>query len=1670
MRFFVDEWWRLAVEYSDNAIALQRGPLALLADSLQLLLIGVAIGRSSSSLASILARLAGLCVLVASIYSCAVQRSLSVRSDATEATDTAWPILHAAVTSAYGLALVLTGRLKPSFFTALCLTLLCLVALATLHGAAVRIASGCNAVDVNMTDIATAVGWLATAAAYFLTNEASDRDGAEEDGQLPSNHNSPALVVGRTRSPQTAYHLTETSSAHPKSSLDHAPRWSILSFSYLNPLIRTGVTRQLQMPDLDPMPSNCDTADWVLRFAARLRQWRQKQEAINPHNDSTAGNAVDASSGWSLLGLLWSLYGSAWVWLGALQAVSVALSFAGPLVLNAVLSYLESDAASISTSALTWTSTPLGGLACALAMAGQSAISALVGTHMSYRTTIIQARMRAGLTAGIFRSMIAAPAVERAKVSSGALLNYISVDAQRLCDAVSSAHQLWSLPVQVAITLWLLYTQVGAGAGAGLVVLAIFIPVNLFISKRIGALTAVMMKQRDERVRVTGELLAGIKTIKMMAWEVPLLDRIAAARRLEFAALSSRKYLDAACVYLWASTPVLMSLTTFATVVLMEPGNSGASLSASAVFTTVSLLQLLIFPLNAFPWIITGMLEATVSLKRLQGFLCLPIDPLLDAPTADASPVAPTVGGSSVVASISGTFAFPQKPASDSDSGKSDKNPDQPLSPPPATPFQLHLALPDGSPLTVHAGETITVIGCVGSGKSALLNALLGELLPLSSSSSSSAGADACGILLGHNATASAPPVASSFLHCATSYAPQAAWIRGTSLRDNIVMGEPWDPQRYSSVLTACALHDDIATLSQGDASIISDTTLSGGQQQRVNLARALYSHSELVLLDDPISALDARIGEWVWRNALGHSSSSLLSTQKRARIIVTHDTRFLTDADRVVVLDQGRVVFCGIPDAMPPHLASTASFHDASYSMAAQNGSGSASTPTEGSKDTSSSSSSSSAEPDHEEGRQQGVIKRRVLVTYVIACGVVLSGIVVMSLLGMQLTRNGSDWWLSVWSAAASGGATSSPLDGPLIHALSGWGPKQFLTVFGAIVAANTVATIVRSWSFARACLDGARSMHDRLLTSVAYAPQGFHDVTPAGRLLNRFSADQYAVDETLPFMLNILLANTVGMGGTILVLTYATTGVFLVALPALALLYSSLQRTYRASSREIKRLDSVSRSPLYAHFNDCLAGAIVIRAHTMHRPDARTRALELEAAASQALMDDNQRTSFVSSMASQWLSLRLQGIGMALLALVAFTAVLLRIYTDPASAARPATDALGCLEAASPPPPVQSIVPGFDGGSSSSRPDMGPAIAFHLCAAAVASSVLAVAAGLKASFSSSSSSASSAGAAGLALSYSIPIVGSLNGLLNIFAETEKELVSVERIQEYIDVRPEGSEEDDDTSGRNGSSRKEAVLIKGEGHASVSLEAPLLTANVVPDAPAAAAVVEDPSLSSWRPSRGAVEFDHLSVRYTGTLRPALDGLRLSIAAGEKVALRGRTGSGKSTVISALWRLAPWTDGTIRIDGVDLRRVPRRALRSALAIIPQEPLLLKGSVRYNLDPTGRCSDDRLVWALRQCKMTCGLDAPVEEGGSNFSAGERQLLCLARALLADSKVVCIDEASANTDAATDALINEVLHCLFRDATMLIIAHRATGLAGCTRVVTLDAGSVIACQRG
>ncbi|XP_024120755.1 canalicular multispecific organic anion transporter 2 isoform X3 [Oryzias melastigma] len=1177
------------------------------------------------------------------------------------------------------------------------------------------------------------------------------------------------------------------------------------------------------------------------------------------------------------------------------------ITFVNPQLLSLLISFTKQD-----DVPLWW------GYTLAFLMFFTAFLQTLILHHHFQYCFVTGMNIRTALIGAIYRKALVITNAAKRSSTVGEIVNLMSVDAQRFMDLTAFLNMLWSAPLQIMLALYFLWQNLGPSVLAGVAVMVMLIPLNAFIAMKTRAYQVEQMQHKDARIKLMNEILNGIKVLKLYAWEDSFKQKVLDIRQKELNVLRKTAYLGALSTMAWTSAPFLVALTSFAVYVSVDENNV---LDAKKAFVSLSLFNILRFPLNMLPQVISSMAQASVSLKRIQNFLS---HDELDPDSVDRK----NTSADFSVAVVNGTFSWWK-----------DQSP------------VLH-----SISVMVPRGSLLAVVGPVGCGKSSLISALLGEMEKVEGEVS---------------------------VRGSVAYVPQQAWIQNATLRDNILFGKAFNEQKYRSVLDACALTPDLEVLPGGDLTEIGEKgiNLSGGQRQRVSLARALYSDAEVYLLDDPLSAVDAHVSKHIFDHLIG--PEGLL--KEKTRVLVTHGISFLPQVDNILVLGEGRVSEMGShqellkqngafaeflrnyamedileeeaedelldeveffpEDALSNHhsdmMENEPVMNEARKAFMRQISvlSADGENPRTRSVRRHGCSQRKRAEPPEKkkevekliqaETAETGRVKTTVYLEYVKAVGVLLSALIILLYGCQSAAAIGSNIWLSQWTNDATGNHTRENVQ-MRVSVYAALGITQ-----GLLVLVNCL--LCRVYSTLRA----AQLMHYNMLQGVLRAPQAFFQSTPSGRLLNRFSKDMDAIDSLIPDNIDIWM-RTFWYTLNVLLICSALTPVFLIVVAPLMLFYWWVQRFYVATSRQLKRLESVSRSPIYSHFSETVTGSSVIRAY------GRLDAFVLM---SDAKVDENQKSHYPGIVSNRWLGVRIEFIGNCIVLFAALFAVIWKETLSP-------------------------------------------------------------------------------GLVGLSVSYALQVTMSLNWMVRMTSDLENNIVAVERVKEYSETKPEAPWE-----------------------------------------------VEDKKPPPEWPMEGKVEFQDYSVRYREGLDLVLRSITLNVKGGEKIGIVGRTGAGKSSMTLCLFRLLEAAGGEITIDGVKIAEIGLHDLRSRLTIIPQEPVLFSGTLRMNLDPFDRYSDEDVWKALEHSHLhrfvqnqPMKLQMECSEGGENLSVGQRQLVCLARALLRKTRILILDEATAAIDLETDDLIQSTIRTQFESCTVFTIAHRLNTIMDYTRVLVLDKGKI------
>ncbi|XP_076096353.1 ATP-binding cassette sub-family C member 5-like isoform X5 [Mytilus galloprovincialis] len=1183
-----------------------------------------------------------------------------------------------------------------------------------------------------------------------------------------------------------------------------------------------------------------------------------------------------------------------------------------------------------------------------------------IGWVLNYKTGV---RMRGGALSLLYKKILKLRGLKDKTV--GELVNICSNDGQRLFDACAIGPLLFGGPV--VLIYGTIYTAflIGPWALVGSATFLAFYPFMGFISRITTRLRRKCIAITDKRVQRMTELLNCIKLIKMYAWEKPFAKKISEIRKHERGYLERTAFVQSVSQSIAPMVPIVSGIFVITAHVM-----TGNDITATQAFVLIAIFNAMRNPLAALPHVVDQLVNGYVSQKRMKSVLLM--EEIKEFPTKISNPNHMVVmknasfvwdvdranieiikdGRIDIEIKVNApngkdmsskqSIDEKQKLQEDTDDNQSSSSPDQTLC---------------DIDFTLEKGKIIGVCGSVGSGKSSLISSILGRMT----------------LVEGRIGVSGS-----------LAYVSQQAWIMNATVKENILFEELYDEKKYNDVIHACCLQEDLESFVSGSETEIGEKgiNMSGGQKQRISLARALYANKDVYLLDDPLSAVDIHVGRHIFTEYLTKALKG------KTVIFVTHQLQYLSQCDGIIVLSNGRITERGKHDEL---MAGNGEYSNLITTYYTQDDNedvdddirerinsipGSPQPVTTVRQRTFSDSSQKSgfqkpgfhqqasvmsATNDKEEMKKagklmvaeemgKGKVTFRTYWDYIQAAGGVLISClaVLMFILNIGI-QTGSSWWLSYW-LDQGGGNITIPFVGNLsnttnittVTVLSSNirdNPDMnfYVTVYGLSVIAIVFLMILRAIIFMKVTLHASSNMHDNIFSKILACPMQFFDTTPVGRIVNRFSADMDEIDVRLPGNMEIFLQNILMIIFALVSISYVSSW-FLIALVPLIFFFVMLNKLFAACIRQLKRLDSVTKSPMISHVQASVQGISTIHAYGKSNEFVDKF---------HNLIDTNTVPYFLFVSSNRWLAIRLDIIS----ACVIFVTGLLVIVN------------------------YESMTPAL---------------------------------------------------AGMALAFSIQMTGLFQFSIRMAIETEARFTSVERLNHY------------------------SRAVESEGDSIIKGQRP-------PD--------------NW-PLDGCISFKKYKMKYRDNLPLALKSVSFDVLPQEKVGIVGRSGSGKSSLGVALFRLVEADSGSISIDNVDISTIGLHDLRSKLAIIPQDPVLFVGTIRYNLDPFQEHKDSDLWEALEKCHikdtvaaLDSQLDSSVVENGENFSVGERQLMCLARALLRHSKILILDEATAAIDTETDSFVQTTIKEAFSDCTMLIIAHRLNTVLSCNRILVMEDGRVV-----
>ena len=1106
-----------------------------------------------------------------------------------------------------------------------------------------------------------------------------------------------------------------------------------------------------------------------------------------------------------------------------------------------------------------------------------------VGFYLIYNVGI---QTRAICITGIFKKILRVQQSVLHKMSIGHIINLVSNDVFKFDQGLRFFNIFWMCPILLTVSITMAVVFIGPVGLVGICYILLHTPIQVTLGFIFGRFRYNMSVTADKRIRLMDQVIRGMRVVKFYVWEKPFVRYISNIRGKEVFYAHLSGILQSTGYTLYTISIYIALFITYTVSITLGQAIPPQNLAFAFIVFHSTRQTLILLLGNA----VFSYRECVFALRRIQNVLelpenienCLVVHP--SSPTSQSS-----IQFINFFCSWKGT----------------------------ASEHFQNLVLRNIN-LKLESPQLVAVAGPIGAGKSSLTMSIINELPGLSGQ------LDITGVL---------------------SYTAQVPWIFSGTIRENILFGNTPDNSRYQEVISACSLREDIESYEAADMTMVGEkgVTLSGGQKARISLARSVYHKADVYLLDDPLSAVDVGVGKEIFKKCI----RGLL--RDKLVLMVTHQVNYVKQCDRVIIMKEGGVVCDGTyaevieenefcreflqnlekKDASdkPNELIDSIN-EDTSESQEEAITQSRTRLPSKEEKDVQPLSSAMTSE-DYRPNSTSLLVYLRYFWEGGLMATILMLVLSVLGDGGLLLAY----WWMQTLTGCVSvlptnqsigmynstnivitGNNATNRTIGMLETICPPWyydyNHIGAIRLLALITFVSALFVLFRGFNFYYIALHASKRLHNKMLRRLVHTPVRFFDTNPSGRVLNRFSKDVGFMDEQLPqafyefwnYMSNIVA----------IVVATSIDQVFL--LIPFALLFVSmliLRFYYLRTSSQVKRLESVARSPLYSHISLTLQGLSTIRALGIE--ERITQDLHL-------LQDQHAAAWYLYTCLHRWFGLRLDFMAACVVVFAVFYSFFSR-----------------CI------------------------------------------------------FSSSE-------LVGFSLPLLLTLALSFQFMVRQSGEVEILMVSVDRVLKYCSL---------------------------------------------PQEPVSATPQQEPSFVSSG-DRGVIEFRNVRFRYSDDLPFTLKDVSLTVRSGEKIGIVGRTGAGKSSLFNSLLRINPISSGSVCIDTRDISSLNLYEHRRRISVIPQDPFLFSGTLKYNLDPFGEFSEEEIWSALDKAyikkmveSLPSKLSANVEEDGNNFSTGERQLLCLARAILRQNKIILIDEATANVDMNTDVLVQQTIRGNFSD---------------------------------
>ena len=1188
-------------------------------------------------------------------------------------------------------------------------------------------------------------------------------------------------------------------------------------------------------------------------------------------------------------------------------------------------------------------------------------IRAIILNHLDFYNIILSEKITNELTSLLYEKIIKGnTATNHTTKGEGEKLNLIEEDAEEVGSLFYLGPFVFTSPIKVGISLYFLFKLLGKRFFYAIIALFLLMILILILQIIYVKNLNILLKYKDNRMKIVTFVFQMLKNIKLNGWDEEFINRIKLKRDDEL--LYTKKNLNIDIIRFLLNSNINLLLMIIALGLYVT---SNDKLEISVLFTSFQLVNSMTYPIMQIPTFINQIFKDIISIERLQNYLftedhqdksiyqkieeynnnnilvkfdnvtfCINESNNLDL----QKHIKKSKSSNNInieMGELNTNLLTEQNQSNEGNSLSLALQKNNSLEPQIVCQsdinLHLNLTLLENITLSVKKGEFIAILGPTGSGKTCLINAIMNNYYIYSSSSQ-------------------------IILNGELSYFSQQPWVMTDTVKNNIIFNNEYNEEKYRQVVSVCELENDIFEFANGDKTEINSTSanVSGGQKARISLARCLYKEADLYLLDDPLSSIDSKVGNKIFKKAFNKY------LKNKARILVTNELNNLSTVNKIIYMEKGKIIFTGTFNEFNKTFgAKNMEIDDednANYDEQAKNVR----------KYLRRNSSHKNLrdiadlkiteqEPEKKEKhnikynplsklnkKKKKSISLDTYITFIkLQGGIIIFFILIIFIILSQIIES----YRRVFATSLT--KTSKDIEKDNINKEVNditkvdnnldLDLKEKFIKYVEISLAGILCNFLVEFIVTRTTIHSLRKVHEDMIKVLVRAPINlFHDIVPIGQILNRLTKDIELIQgiiKTVNASIKILFTLVANIGVCYL---YNKSVLYLSPFLFLACLIAT--NYYISAQRNLVRLHRVSYSPILTIASESIRGVDTIR--TAHaEEDCRTKIYKR--------LDDHFGVHLYIEGTKRWYNITLRIFSNTFFAII----ITYMVYYSDFYSAQAMAVILQTLEDL-----IESL---------------------------------------------------------------------LNGV-KIYTTLEMTMIGLERCEAVTKIQTERKPKNDQTS-----------LMKK---------------------------------NNW-PNKGKINFIKFFANYRPDTPEILKNINIEIKPGDKVGIVGRTGSGKSSMVLALSRILEPKIGRINIDDVDIQNIDLDYLRQSISIVPQEAFIIEGTLRDNIDPLNKHSDKEIINILddfclfKDKENDEKLHLEIKEGGKNLSNGQKQLICFARAIIKNNKIIILDEATSSLDLETEKIIQMNMEKYFKNVTLIMITHHIHMVKNCKKIIVVDQGRIV-----